>query len=61
VGISSWQQVESEPVQADLFDQPREREIDDRLLKTIDRVADRFGKGMLQLGCTAKNDKRKPR
>ena len=61
VGISSWQLVESEPVQADLFDRPQKREIDDRLLKTIDRVADRFGKRMLQLGCTAKRDKREPR
>jgi len=61
VSISGWQQVESEPVQADLFDKPRAQEIDDRLLKTIDRVADRFGKGMLQLGCTAKIDKREPR
>ncbi|MCP4285013.1 MAG: DNA polymerase IV, partial [Gammaproteobacteria bacterium] len=61
VGISDWQQVKSNPVQADLFDQPRVPEIDDRLLKTIDRVADRFGKGMLQLGCTAKSDKREPR
>jgi len=61
VGISDWEQNETEPVQADLFDQPRAREIDDRLLTTIDRVADRFGKGMLQLGCTAINDKREPR
>ena len=61
VGISGWQQVESKPLQADLFDQPQKREMDNRLLETIDRVADRFGKGMLQLGCTAKNDKCEPR
>ncbi|MCP3877459.1 MAG: DNA polymerase IV [Sulfitobacter sp.] len=61
VGISDWEQNETEPVQADLFEQPRAREINDRLLTTIDRVADRFGKGMLQLGCTAINDKREPR
>ncbi|MCP4284267.1 MAG: hypothetical protein GY792_07435 [Gammaproteobacteria bacterium] len=54
VGISDWQQTETKPVQADLFDQPQKREIDDRLLETIDRVAGRFGKGMLQLGCTKK-------
>ena len=59
VGISDWQQ--DEPVQADLFDQPQERETEDRLLETIDRVADRFGKGMLQIGGTTKTDKRKPR
>ncbi|MCP4967999.1 MAG: DNA polymerase IV [bacterium] len=51
VGISDWQQTETEPMQADLFDQPQKREIDDRLLETIDKVAGRFGKGMLQLGC----------
>ncbi|MCB1871618.1 MAG: DNA polymerase IV [Gammaproteobacteria bacterium] len=61
VGISDWQQTETEPVQADLFDQPEKREIDDRLLETIDKVAGRFGKGMLQLGCMAKSDKREPR
>jgi DNA polymerase-4 len=61
VGISNWQQAEVEPAQADLFDQPRERERGDRLLETLDRVTDRFGKGVLQLGCTAKADKRKPR
>jgi len=60
VGISDWQQSESEPAQADLFDQPQEREKDDRLLETLDRVADRFGKGMLQLGFTTRTNKRKP-
>ncbi|MEA3292847.1 MAG: DNA polymerase IV [Pseudomonadota bacterium] len=58
VGISAWQQEESEPVQFDLFDQPRQRETDDRLLETLDQVAERFGKGMLQLGCTTRNGKR---
>ena len=61
VGISDWQQTESEPVQADLFSQPQKRKIDDRLLETIDRVADRFGKGILQLGCKATKNTRKPR
>ena len=60
VGISDWQQAESEPAQADLFGQPQEREKDDRLLETLDRVADRFGKGMLQLGFTTRTNKRKP-
>lgn len=55
VGISAWQQAESE--QVDLFDQPRERARDQRLLETIDRAADRFGKGILQLGCTPKINK----
>ena len=55
MGISSWQ--EEAPLQTDLFDQPEESEKDDRLLDTLDRVADRFGKGKLQLGCTGKNKK----
>lgn len=58
VGISAWQQAES--VQIDLFDQPRERARDQRLLETIDRAADRFGKGILQLGCTPKINKNEP-
>ncbi|WP_029131789.1 DNA polymerase IV [Sedimenticola selenatireducens] len=61
VGISGWQQIESEPVQADLFDKPRQSEKDNRILETLDRVTDRFGKGMLQLGCAAKRDKHDPR
>jgi len=54
VGISDWQEAESEPVQADLFDQPQKRKQDERLLETLDKVADRFGKGVLQLGCVSK-------
>ena len=61
VGISNWQQVESEPTQADLFDQPQESEKDDRLLQTLDRVAERFGKGKLQLGTLLKSGKHEPR
>jgi len=61
VGISNWQQVESEPTQADLFDQPQDSEKDDRLLQTLDRVAERFGKGKLQLGTLLKSGKHKPR
>ena len=58
VGISDWHEAES--VQADLFEQPDRRKKDDRLLKTLDRVSDRFGKGALQLRCTLKTDKRPP-
>ena len=59
VGISDWQQVQAEPVQADLFDQPQRRKSNERLLATIDRAEARFGKGILQLGCAPKRDKRK--
>ncbi len=60
VGISDWQQAEPESAQADLFDQPQERAKDDRLLETLDRVTDRFGKGMLQVGCPTRTSKRNP-
>ena len=60
VGISDWQHPDSEPAQADFFELPQKKEKDDRLLETLDRVADRFGKGKLQLGYTTKSDKRKP-
>ena len=59
VGISVWQQAES--VQFDLFDQSRIPERDERLLETIDRAADRFGKGILQLGGIPKTNKIKPK
>lgn len=58
VSISSWQQAG--PAQAGLFDHPWARERDQRLLETIDRAAARFGKGILQLGCTPKVDKNEP-
>jgi DNA polymerase-4 len=58
VGINTWERAES--VQVDLFDQSRTLERDERLLETIDRAAERFGKGILQLGCTTRTDKRKP-
>ncbi len=60
VGISDWQQSESKLAQADLFDQPQRKAKDDRLLATLDRVADRFGKGMLQVGCTTRTNKSNP-
>jgi hypothetical protein len=52
VGISDWQ--EGQPAQADLFDAPRQPACDARLLKTIDAVSDRFGKGKLQVGLARK-------
>jgi DNA polymerase-4 len=58
VGISEWKPIES--TQVDLFDQPQKSEKDERLLKTLDQAADRFGKGILQLGCTAKTGKPGP-
>jgi DNA polymerase-4 len=55
VGISGWQ--ESQPAQADLFDQPEQRESNQRLLQTIDDVTEKFGKGMLQVGVSSKTDR----
>ena len=57
VGISAWERLES--TQADLFDQPRKREKDERLLRTLDLAAERFGKGKLQLGFPVKRGKHK--
>ena len=59
LGISAWQRVDAE--QADLFDQARGQERDARLLATIDRAAERFGKGILTLGCAAKDKRRRDR
>ena len=58
LGISAWQQAES--VQIDLFDQFRDSTKDERLLETIDRAADRFGKGILQFGSITKTKKTNP-
>ncbi len=55
VGISSWE--EDKPAQADLFDQPEQREDMQRLLKTIDAVSKKFGKSMLQVGLSRKTGK----
>ncbi len=59
VGISGWQAVEEH--QGDLFDQLYERKREDRLLATLDRVANKFGKGKLQLGCLENRSKNNPR
>ena len=48
VGISGW--GENQPAQVDLFDEPEQRESNQSLLKTIDAVTEKFGKGKLQVG-----------
>ena len=57
VGISGWE--EHQPAQADLFDQPEQQEDNQRLLKTIDAVTEKFGKQLLQVGASRKPGKRK--
>ena len=57
LGIRAWQLVDA--VQADLFEQHRRRERDARVRKTIYRTAERFAKGILQLGCAAKRTRRR--
>ena len=52
VGISDWQ--EKQPAQADLFDQPEQREENQRVLKAIDAVSEKFGKGKLKMGVSRK-------
>jgi DNA polymerase-4 len=51
-GISGW--AENQPAQADLFDEPEQSESSQQLLKTIDAVTEKFGKGMLQVGLPRK-------
>ncbi len=58
VGISGW--GEGAPLQADLFEPPRERENSKQLLEMIDGVTKKFGKGMLRIGLTPKTKTRKP-
>jgi len=48
VGVGGWK--DSQPAQADLFDNPEQRQDNQRLLKIIDDVTEKFGKGMLQVG-----------
>lgn len=52
IGISDWE--DNQPAQADLFEQPERREDNQRLLKTIDAVTEKFGKHLLQLGLPRK-------
>jgi DNA polymerase-4 len=55
VGISGWE--EDQPAQADLFDQPEQRQDNKQLLQTIDAVTEKFGKHMLQVGVPRKTGK----
>lgn len=52
VGISDW--AEGMPAQADLFEQTEQLQQDQRLLRTIDKVTEKFGKGKLQVGAPHK-------
>ena len=52
VGLSDW--AETETAQPDLFASPTEP-TDEKLLDTIDRVTERFGKDKLQLGVSGSN------
>jgi DNA polymerase-4 len=48
VGVSGWE--DNQAAQADLFDALKQRQDNQRLLKTIDDVTEKFGQGMLQVG-----------
>ncbi len=54
VGLSDW--ADSETLQGDLFSQPDNQPGDEDLLRTIDRVTERYGAGKLQLGVRRKPD-----
>jgi DNA polymerase-4 len=51
IGISCW---EEQTAQADLFGSFEQSKDSQRLLKTIDDVTEKFGKGVLQLGVSRK-------
>ncbi|MDH3527657.1 MAG: hypothetical protein OEM43_09185, partial [Gammaproteobacteria bacterium] len=55
VGISGWE--DDQPAQADLFDEPEQKAFNQQVLKTIDAVTEKFGKGLLQVGVSRKTDK----
>jgi DNA polymerase-4 len=55
IGISDWEQ--DQPAQPDLFSQPLQQEDNQRLLKTIDAVTEKFGKNLLQVGVSRKPGK----
>lgn len=54
IGLSDW--ADDDTVQGDLFDEVDEQPADENLLRTIDRVTERFGTGKLQLGIRSKRD-----
>ncbi|MFZ0469897.1 MAG: DNA polymerase IV [Thiogranum sp.] len=55
VGVSGWE--DNQPAQGDLFEAPKQRQDNQRLLKTIDDVTAKFGQGMLQVGVGRKAGK----
>lgn len=55
IGISGWEN--GQPAQGDLFNQAAQTASDKQLLKTIDDVTEKFGKGMLQVGMSRKTGK----
>ena len=55
IGLSGWSGSRS--TQADMFDQDEQRESNQRLLKAIDDVVGKFGKGMLQMGMPRRRGK----
>lgn len=56
MGVSSWEE-EKKPAQTDLFNQPERRKDKQRILNTIDAVAEKFGKHLLQVGVPSKSGK----
>jgi DNA polymerase-4 len=54
VGISGW--GDAKPAQASLFEHAGQPEDNQRLLKTIDDVTEKFGRGMLQVGVSRRSE-----
>jgi hypothetical protein len=54
VGISAWSAPET--AQPDLFDPPQRGTAGRQVLRTIDAVSEKFGRGKLQLGLPPASD-----
>ncbi|MCP4313526.1 MAG: DNA polymerase IV, partial [Bacteroidetes bacterium] len=54
VGISDWR---ANSHQGDLFDDPEEREREERLYATLDDVTEKFGKGTISMGLKIRNER----
>ena len=48
IGISGWE--EAEQGQADMFESAETNETDQKILETIDKLTDKYGKALLQIG-----------
>ena len=50
IGISDWSEPDPQPQQNDLFNEKTIEDTDENLLATIDKVTDKYGKPLVQIG-----------